>query len=181
MGRPAIPTPPVQPGMKWCRGCDQAKPVEAFWEARNKPDGRSHPCIECCKARAEANKEVIYARAKELRLADLDARRAAHRIVSRKYRERHRERLAEERRARDISPEHKARYARAHNARNILKYHVDHGKIIKPDVCQACGGPGPIEGAHSDYDRPLDVLWLCLPCHRQWDAQSPKTVERVQN
>lgn len=41
------------------------------------------------------------------------------------------------------------------------------GKIItRPDSCSACGrGDTPIHGHHEDYSKPLDVKWLCEPCH----------------
>src|ERR1017187_6135005 len=37
------------------------------------------------------------------------------------------------------------------------------GKLVKPLAC-ACGNP-KIEAHHPDYSKPLDVEWLCHPCH----------------
>lgn len=55
-----------------------------------------------------------------------------------------------------------------------LCYAVKTGKLTRPDKCENCGGGGPIEGAHHDYERPLDVRWLCRSCHRSWDKREPK-------
>lgn len=46
---------------------------------------------------------------------------------------------------------------------------VYNGMIIKPDKCSKCSNPTNrrIEGHHMDYDKPLEVIWLCLPCHRK--------------
>jgi hypothetical protein len=52
---------------------------------------------------------------------------------------------------------------------------VKRGILVRPDTCEQCGGPGPIEGAHADYSRRLDVRWLCRSCHRRWDRISPKS------
>jgi len=49
------------------------------------------------------------------------------------------------------------------------------GKLTRPSTCEQCGAGAPIEAAHYDYSRRLDVRWLCLPCHRQWDHDAPKT------
>lgn len=46
------------------------------------------------------------------------------------------------------------------------------GKLIRPIHCEACGrGVDRIEAAHHDYDKPLDVRWLCPMCHHGWDAE----------
>ena len=39
------------------------------------------------------------------------------------------------------------------------------GKLVKPEVCPKCGGTGLIDGHHADYNKPLDVEFLCRPCH----------------
>lgn len=50
-------------------------------------------------------------------------------------------------------------------ARVALKYAVTHGKIVKPNTCTACKQPALIQAHHTDYTKPLDVTWLCRPCH----------------
>jgi hypothetical protein len=42
--------------------------------------------------------------------------------------------------------------------------------LVQPQPCAHCGAP-KTEAHHEDYDRPLDVLWLCRPCHKQHHAQ----------
>lgn len=41
------------------------------------------------------------------------------------------------------------------------------GKLERPTTCQACGGLGAVEAHHDDYSKPLEVEWLCVPCHKQ--------------
>ena len=40
------------------------------------------------------------------------------------------------------------------------------GTVDKPDVCSSCGKGGIIHGHHPDYDKPLEVIWLCPGCHK---------------
>lgn len=42
---------------------------------------------------------------------------------------------------------------------------VRSGALVKPDACEDCDGPGPLHGHHEDYDKPLEVAWICPPCH----------------
>ena len=55
------------------------------------------------------------------------------------------------------------------------------GNVTRPAACEECGATGrKIEAAHRDYSRPLDVRWLCRPCHVRWDKAEPKGgTERV--
>ncbi len=48
-------------------------------------------------------------------------------------------------------------------ARDTVKRAVKSGRLI-PKPCQSCGEVKS-HAHHSDYSKPLDVEWLCHPCH----------------
>ncbi len=60
---------------------------------------------------------------------------------------------------------HQILNAEKDNSRTLLRRAVQRGDLAKPDTCSRCGGGGRIEGHHTDYAKPLDVQWLCPPCH----------------
>jgi hypothetical protein len=65
--------------------------------------------------------------------------------------------------------------SKARRAQSLLRYHVQAGHIVRPTTCEECGATDrAIEAAHFNYDEPLRVRWLCVPCHRRWDKREPK-------
>lgn len=65
------------------------------------------------------------------------------------------------------------------DARAKLNYAVKKGLIIRPDACSKCGKKAPdevkrIEAHHEDYSKPLDIVWLCGPCHFVIDGRGKK-------
>lgn len=50
-------------------------------------------------------------------------------------------------------------------ARKIFNHHVEAGKILRAEKCEDCIRLCKTEAHHEDYSRPLDVVWLCRPCH----------------
>ena len=61
---------------------------------------------------------------------------------------------------------------RRSNRRKILANVLVHnalksGKISKPDHCTKCFKKGIVEAHHTDYSKPLDVVWLCVCCHKR--------------
>lgn len=50
-------------------------------------------------------------------------------------------------------------------AMQMVNARVAAGTMLKPDTCERCGEKGRIEGHHHDYDKPLEVEWLCEACH----------------
>lgn len=41
------------------------------------------------------------------------------------------------------------------------------GKIKKPETCLMCGKNDKLHAHHSDYKKPLEVVWVCPSCHRK--------------
>lgn len=41
------------------------------------------------------------------------------------------------------------------------------GELIRPDKCELCGKHCKPHGHHKDYNKALDVMWLCSLCHRK--------------
>lgn len=39
------------------------------------------------------------------------------------------------------------------------------GKLIRPTQCSNCEKQCKPEGHHNDYNKPLEVIWLCKQCH----------------
>ena len=50
-------------------------------------------------------------------------------------------------------------------AKRALKYAIAAGKIRRSVFCENCGLPAKTEGHHPDYNKPLEVEWLCRLCH----------------
>ena len=51
-------------------------------------------------------------------------------------------------------------------ARKAINESVRQGKLIKPKNCQMCNSEENIEAHHADYEKFLEVLWVCRRCHR---------------
>lgn len=59
---------------------------------------------------------------------------------------------------------------RAHVA---LSRAVQSGKIMRPKNCFECEKECKPDGHHTDYSKPLEVIWICRACHSR---KSPRTV-----
>lgn len=66
--------------------------------------------------------------------------------------------------------QHRREKPEMYRAYSIVEEAIKHGELIRPDVCSKCGKNDDIVAHHDDYDRPMDVVWLCLSCDRQLHA-----------
>lgn len=61
------------------------------------------------------------------------------------------------------------------HAQNMVEYAVRKGLIEKRTSCEACrteylfkDGRTGVQAHHDDYNKPLEVRWLCQKCHHAW-------------
>jgi hypothetical protein len=60
-------------------------------------------------------------------------------------------------------------------AQNLLEEAVERKIVERKTHCEKCGDTGAfkdgrtaIQAHHSDYNKPLEVMWLCQKCHHEW-------------
>lgn len=136
---------------KRCRVCDVEKPLDAFNRYRRSPDGHDSLCRDCNRARQREYREKNPHKKQE-------------------WVEKNRERYGETRRRQRRDPKKREAHRR-------VQYAVEVGRLVKSESCEGCGAAGcRIEGHHHDYDKPLEVRWLCSTCHRAEHLQ-PEVAE----
>jgi len=91
-----------------------------------------------------------------------------YRAYYRQWREKHKEELKVKTRNYMRTRYHllktNERLRRRQDASRIISIMRRNGWIdVQP--CSKCKSTERIDGHHPDYDRPLDVIWLCRPCH----------------
>lgn len=135
---------------KTCTGCREAKPLGEFHRRKLSRDGRRSQCKECTRRTHKAENER-WRRNNPEKVKE----------ASRSWRERNRGK------ARAHSQHQRERHPEKFAARQALNKAVQRGEIQRPDCCESCGGERRIQGHHADYDKPLEVEWLCENCHRE--------------
>ncbi len=52
-------------------------------------------------------------------------------------------------------------------AHQAVKYAIRSGRLLRPDTCEFCEEKRPVHGHHSDYDKILEIDWVCRDCHTE--------------
>lgn len=92
----------------------------------------------------------------------IERRRASWRRSSAKRRREHPDLV------RESNQRNREKYPERARARALVNAHVIRGKLVAPDACEGCGGPGGrdrLQKHHPDYRQPRLIQWLCRACH----------------
>ncbi len=150
--------------MKTCSRCGIEKDVMDFQVRKASRDGLTASCKSCLseydKLRAN-NPDRVKARAE---YAKTDAGREASRRASRKFYAEHKESALNS----------KAKWAeknpKKRKVHGIVAYAIRTGYLVK-HPCIICGDKES-HAHHCDYDKPLDVMWLCSMHHGEWHSKN---------
>ena len=140
-------------GSKICFKCKTTKPLSEFYKHDQMADGHLNKCIDCAKD--DEHKRRIT-KIDEIRAYDRERAKLPHRAKAA---------IEQTKKWRDEDK----RRARCHNA--VARALRNGG--LKHNPCSVCGN-GQSIAHHEDYDKPLDVVWLCQPCHKARHAEINK-------
>jgi len=131
---------------KECFKCNTVKPLDEFYKHSMMADGHLNKCKECTKSDVSKHRSINIERIREYdkRRAELPERKRHNAVVSKAWR---------------------AEDARRHRAHSRVSRAIRSG-VLKREPCCRCGSEKTL-AHHEDYDKALEVMWLCQPCHKQ--------------
>jgi hypothetical protein len=132
--------------LKVCFKCKQEKPLDEFYRHSQMGDGHLNKCNECTKkdVAEHRDKNIDAIREYDRSRARLPHRVLKHNEVFKKY-----------------CIEHPEKVKAVDAANNAMR-----SGVIKKLPCVVCGTTERLEKHHSDYSKPLEVVFLCSVHHK---------------
>jgi len=127
---------------KSCFKCGAEKPLTEFYKHPQMKDGRVNKCKNCNKHDVRENRKDNIEHYREYD----KARGCRH--------------------AQGYLKEYREKYPNKYRAHNLVNNSIRDGKLFK-EPCEVCGCP-VTHAHHSDYLKPLNVMWLCPEHHKEW-------------
>lgn len=131
---------------KECFKCKTIKPLNEFYKHSRMADGHLNKCKECTKNDATSHRNNNL---EKIRAYDRERGKNPERIKA----------------AAEISSAWRKADSRRTRAHNAVTRAIRKGDLIR-QPCIRCGEKKSL-AHHEDYDKPLEVMWLCQPCHKQ--------------
>ena len=184
---------------KRCSHCKEYKPLEMFCRNKRTKDGLHFVCKECTsvyqKSYRARNRDELIAYSKAYWRKNKEALKEYHR----KYFQDNKENIMTKHREYDKNHleqrrEYNKKYYRTHpdrvkesgnryrrnnpekrKAHLLVQYAIRKGELL-PQCCEYCGVQ-KAEAHHDDYNKPLEVRWLCHKCHMEWHMAKRNEVD----
>lgn len=151
----------------YCNSCDILKPITEFWKDKTRvwTWGYNMKCRTCRSKlkKVEYEKDIVLSRAKHRArdkvLRDKDP------IVFRAKQKEHRQKHYKVNKEKIQARNRLNKNPKGLSAKQRVRDAILAGKMVRGN-CEVCAEPNA-EGHHEDYDKPLEVRWLCRLHHRQ--------------
>lgn len=135
--------------MKKCPNCNKILPLDSFYRDKSTSSGRKSHCKKC-----DSERRKKYPRRSKPKPFVYDKKKSREHYL--KYRDYY------------ISNSRKwyQNNRKKGNAERKARKAFRLGHISKKN-CESCGKIDSVMH-HSDYNKPLEVIWFCKGCHSKW-------------
>lgn len=146
--------------MKICNLCKETKPYEDFPRHSSYKDGYYSRCKKCNYALEKEWRKNNQGKKREIRTRYRGKNKEKIRYADKLFYAKNKERICEyQKQYKKSNPLVKSAYQEYEKA-------LRNGVLQRPDICQICDQSGKkIDGHHHDYEKPLEVIWICKSCH----------------
>ena len=131
---------------KECFKCKTVKLLTEFYKHPAMADGHLNKCKNCTKNDANTHRSNNL---EKIRKYDRERGKLAYRVAQRT----------------EVTKAWRAEDVRRQKCHSAIRQAIIKGILVKVP-CIRCGEIKSL-AHHEDYDKPLEVMWLCQPCHKQ--------------
>jgi hypothetical protein len=134
--------------MKTCFKCHHEKPLSEFYKHKMMADGHLGKCKECTKQDAYELRHNSESREKILAYDRARGNRQSYNDVK----------------------EYRSKFPKKYKAHTLINNAIRSKKLFR-EPCVICGNIKS-HAHHDDYDKPLNVRWLCAEHHHEWHSKN---------
>lgn len=145
--------------MKVCFKCNIEQPYTEFYKHKAMGDGYLNKCKSCTKSDANKHREDNIEK-----IRDYDRNRPNKSERAKQSGEYHRTEKGAAVHLKS-NQNYRAKFPERYKARTAVGNAIRDGRLSRPNHCEVCKKICKPNGHHDDYAKPLNVRWLCVPCH----------------
>ena len=146
--------------MKTCPRCKKTLPKSSYHKNKARHDGLAAQCKNCKNKMSQkdyAKNIEHYRKVHNLWYKNNKDKKA---IQQKKWRERNLDKESQ------YCKNRNEKYPEKREAYSIVLNAIRSNNLTR-QPCEKCGATNRISAHHDDYSMPLDVKWLCVPCHTE--------------
>lgn len=139
--------------IKLCPKCKTEKSFDQFYKNPKSSNGLSSYCKSCiCKTTYESFLKRPIEERRKIGRSNYHVKKdsPSYRI-----------RISEKQKRRRL------KYPEKFKARKKVWHEIKAGRMQR-EPCEFCGSTIQVQAHHHDYLKPLEVRWMCAPCHRKY-------------
>lgn len=141
--------------MKTCSKCNELKPLVEYYKHAQMKDGHLNKCKSCTKKDVHFYRHESQHREKVLAYDKARGSRQPNKYLK----------------------EYRAKYPKKYKAHSIVNYAIKSKKLFR-EPCEICNKE-KTHAHHDDYDKPLNVRWLCSEHHHAWHVEHGEALNPI--